>query len=44
MNVAGEILQHNNKKAPFIALFLVSYCNFVFNLRQRSSNGHAGID
>ena len=29
MNVAGEILQHKNKKAPFIALFLTIYYVFV---------------
>jgi len=34
MNVAGEILQHKNKKAPFIVLFLTSYCVFVCKLRQ----------
>jgi hypothetical protein len=35
MNVAGEILQHKNKKAPFIALFLTIYCVFVCKLRQK---------
>ncbi len=35
MNVAGEILQHKNKKAPFIASLLISYCDFVFLLRQK---------
>lgn len=34
MNVAGEILQHKNKKAPFIALFLTRYCISVCKLRQ----------
>ena len=34
MNVAGEILQHKNKKAPFIASFLAHYGVFVFKLRQ----------
>ncbi len=34
MNVAGEILQHKNKKAPFIALFLPDQGIFVFKLRQ----------
>mgnify|MGYP000114216323 CR=1 FL=1 len=29
MKIAGEILQHKNKKAPFIALFLTIYCVFV---------------
>jgi len=35
MNVAGEILQHKNKKAPFIAPLLISSCYFVFKLRQK---------
>jgi len=30
MNVAGEILQQKNKKAPFIAPLLLNYCAFVF--------------
>ena len=39
MNVAGEILQHKNKKALFIALFLAIYHLFVFKLRQTSLIG-----
>ncbi len=40
MNVAGEILQHKNKKAPFIALFLTIYCVFVCKLRQKLLTSH----
>jgi len=28
MKIAGEILQHKNKKAPFIALYLADCCAF----------------
>ncbi len=44
MNVAGEILQHNNKKAPFIALFLLSNCNFLFSLRESVLTAYITID
>lgn len=40
MNVAGEILQHKNKKAPFIALFLTMFCVFVCKLRQKALISH----
>ena len=35
MNVAGEILQHKNKKALFIARYLTIYWIFVCKLRQK---------
>ncbi len=41
MNVAGEILQHKNKKALFIARFLTMHCVFVCKLRQKVLISHA---
>jgi hypothetical protein len=39
MNVAGEILQHKNKKALFIASYLTIHCFFVCKLRQTGEVG-----